>query len=139
VLAAAEVNVVVPTSIRPGSRSVISWKSQVLPSGSLNDANELYVAPSGAGPGARSPGWKRSPSAPSWNTSETATPRAATASRAAWMSETTRYTSVAEPGGAVVTFAPNWIEHADPGGVNCTIRNPWSSSKSASNRQSRPS
>ena len=37
-------------SQRPGSRVVISWSSQPLPSGSLNVANEPYVAPSGARP-----------------------------------------------------------------------------------------
>ena len=64
---------------------------------------------------------------------------AANASRAAWTSDTTRYTLVADPGAADVTFAPNWIEQAEPGGVNWTMRKPWSSAKSASSRQSRPS
>ena len=48
---------------------------------------------------------------------------------------TTRYGPVADPGGAEVSFVPNWIEHSDPCGVNWTIRNPCSSAKSASSRQ----
>jgi hypothetical protein len=35
------------------------------------------------------------------------------------MSETTRYPLV-EPGAADVRFVPNWTEHPEPGGVNCT-------------------
>ena len=38
----AELNVVAAESIRPGSRVVISWSSQRLPSGSSNEANEKY-------------------------------------------------------------------------------------------------
>jgi hypothetical protein len=38
--ATADVKVVVAESMRPGSRVVISWNSQPLPSGSWNDANE---------------------------------------------------------------------------------------------------
>src|ERR1700689_1503754 len=36
----AEVNEVAAASTRPGRRVVISWTSQLLPSGSLNEANE---------------------------------------------------------------------------------------------------
>src|SRR4051794_27874526 len=133
----AEPNVVTPVSIRPGSRVVISCTSQELPSGSLKDANEPYVPRSVAAPDTRSSAWKRSPSDRSWNTSETATPRAASPSRAAWASDTIRYTFVAEPGGADVTFVPNWTEHAEPGGVNCTIRKRSPSAASASSRQPR--
>ena len=42
---------------------------------------------------------------------------------------------MAEPGAADVIFDPNWIEQADPGGVNWTIRKPSPSAKSASSRQ----
>jgi hypothetical protein len=34
-------------------------------------------------------------------------------------------------------FVPNWIEHAEPGGVNWTTRKPLSNGKSASSRQPR--
>ena len=37
------------------------------------------------------------------------------------MSDTTRNSPCAEPGAAVVTPLPKWIEHGEPGGVNCTI------------------
>jgi len=36
----AEPNDVAAASTRPGSRVVISWNSQLLPSGSLNETNE---------------------------------------------------------------------------------------------------
>src|SRR5437667_11633109 len=36
----ADANVVVAGSMRPGSRVVISWNSQPLPSGSRNEAND---------------------------------------------------------------------------------------------------
>ena len=36
----ADAKVVVAASMRPGSRVVISWSSQPLPSGSRNEANE---------------------------------------------------------------------------------------------------
>ncbi len=35
-----EVNVVASASTRPGKRTVTSWNSQPLPSGSVNEANE---------------------------------------------------------------------------------------------------
>jgi hypothetical protein len=38
---ADEANAVSSASMRPGNRAVISWNSQPLPSGSLNEANEL--------------------------------------------------------------------------------------------------
>ena len=45
---------------------------------------------------------------------------------------------MAEPGAAGVRPVPNWIEHPDPGGVNCTIRKV-SVARSASSRHPRPS
>ena len=41
----------------------------------------------------------------------------------------------AVPGAADVICVPNWIEQADPGGVNWTIRKPLSNEKSASSLQ----
>jgi hypothetical protein len=38
----------------------------------------------------------------------------------------------AEPGAAEVMLVPNWIGHAEPGGVNWTTRKPLSKGKSAS-------
>ena len=83
-----------------------------------------------------SSGWT-APSAPSWNTSLTSTPRATRSARAASMSETTRYSPLAGPGAADATFVPNMIEHPEPGGVNCTTRKSSSAAKSASSRQPR--
>ena len=60
------------------------------------------------------------------------------ASRAVSMSATTRYRFSAEPGAAVVSLSPNWIEHGDPGGVIRTILTPLSKGKSASRRQPSP-
>jgi hypothetical protein len=47
-------------------------------------------------------------------------PAATSASRAASMSATIRY-SLAEPGAADVRFVPNWTEHPEPCGVNWTM------------------
>jgi hypothetical protein len=61
-----------PAGYRPGT----SWKTQPLPSGSLNDARERFARRAGSGPGTRSlsPMWWNTPPA-SWNTSLTSTPR----------------------------------------------------------------
>ena len=42
-----------------------------------------------------------------------------------------------EPGAAVVTPLPNWIEHGEPGGVICTARQSSPAAKSASSRHPR--
>jgi len=55
--------------------------------------------------------------------------------RAASMSDTTRKRPRAEPGAADVIPLPKWIEHGEPGGVNCTPRNASPTTKSASSRQ----
>ena len=67
-----------------------------------------------------------------WNTSLTLTPRSSRALHATSMLLTTRYSPCAEPGGAEVFVVPNWIEHCEPGGVNCTPRKPLSNAKLAS-------
>jgi hypothetical protein len=74
----------VTPSTRPGNRVVISCSSHVLPSGSLNDANDEYVPRSGCAPGANAPVSSR------WKTSLTSTPWPASSLRAASMSSTTR-------------------------------------------------
>src|ERR1051325_5015488 len=113
----AEPNEVAAESMRPGSRLVISCSSHVLPSGSLNVANERYVPCSGSGPGS-------GPFGPKWKISPTSTPTATSASRTASMSETIRYVLCTEPGEADVRFLPNCIEHAEPGGVNWNTPEP---------------
>jgi hypothetical protein len=40
------------------------------------------------------------------------------------MSVTIRNSFCADPGAADVRFVPNWIEHAEPGGVNWTMPEP---------------
>ena len=120
---------------------MISCSSQTLPSGSLNDAKEPYVARSGAAPATRPPGsalnW--APGSAAWKVSLTSAPFAARSARAASMSATTRYMFCAVPGAACVMLVPNWTEHGEPGGVYWTIRKPLSKAKSASSRHpSRP-
>src|SRR5262249_2030311 len=108
----AEPNEVAPGSIRPGSRVVTSWTTQLLPSGSLNEISERELARSGSWP-------LSGPFGPRWNISLTSTPAATSSSRARMMSETIRY-PLPEPGAADVRFSPNWSEHAEPGGVSWT-------------------
>src|SRR5271154_1237675 len=71
-----------------------------------------------------------------WNASLTCTPALASRSRAAFRSETIRYTSWVEPGAAEVRLRPNWTEHPEPGGVNW-IRRKSPPVTSAASRQSR--
>src|SRR6266446_6753394 len=123
-----------PGQTRPGSRVVICWSSQPLPSGSWNPANVLYERPSGSGPGTGCP-----PKPAKWNASLTSTPRPLSSARAASMSDTTRYRFWTEPGAAFVTLLPKWMEHCEPGGVSWTTRKPSTPGKSASSRQPRPS
>jgi len=47
---AADAKVVVAGSMRPGSRVVISWNSQPLPSGSWNEADERLLRCAGSRP-----------------------------------------------------------------------------------------
>ena len=70
------------------------------------------------------------------HTSLTSMPRPTSSLWAASMSETINAPS-AEPGAAVVIPMPNVIEHAEPGGVNWTMRRP--SSGATSSSRCRPS
>ncbi len=54
------------------------------------------------------------------------------------MSETIRYMFCAEPGGPEIMSVPNCNEASEPGGVNWTIRKPFSKAKSASSRHPSP-
>ena len=56
---AVDANVVSAASIRPGNRVVISCRTQLFPSGSLNRTNDAYVRRCGSGPLARTAGSKR--------------------------------------------------------------------------------
>src|SRR3546814_10243874 len=67
------------------------------------------------------------------------TPRSIRSARAASMSDTTRNRPRADPGSAGVTLLPKWIEHDEPGGVNCTARNASPTMKSPSSLQDRKS
>ncbi|KDN82302.1 hypothetical protein KCH_59370 [Kitasatospora cheerisanensis KCTC 2395] len=120
---------------RPGRRSVTSWSTKVLPSGSANEAKEPYDCRSGCGPGTRPtvPAWWKTPPA-SWNTSLTSTPAASSSARAATTSSTIRCTPRSEPGAASVTPLPMISDAAEPGGVRCTTRKPPSPEKSTSSR-----
>ena len=84
-------------SPRPGSRVLISWSSQLLPSGSLNVASVVYERPFGVR--ARHACVLRSRR--NGTVSLTSAPRAMSSARAASMSDTTRYRFWTEPGAAV--------------------------------------
>ena len=53
------------------------------------------------------------------------------------MSLTTRIMPAADPGCAAVPPLPNWIEHCEWGGVNCTVRMSSLTTRSMSNRHPR--
>ena len=80
---------------------MICWTAQRLPSGSAKKTNR--------------------PHGKSW-TSETSTPRSASAARAASASSTTTCSPSTDPGAISLSPRPIAIEHAEPGGVSWTKR-----------------
>ena len=130
-----------PGPIRPGSRFVTSWSSQLLPSGPSKVANSCR---SRARARARPPGrsccrLELRPRRAGVNVSLTGRPARPQLRGAGLDVVDHEIQAVGRARGRPSSAAaPNWIEHPDPGGVNCTMRTPLSNERSASSRQPSP-